>query len=51
MDKQITKRIPYEIYRDLRKISLKKGDIPIVELIIRALDDYIQKNKMKGILS
>ncbi|AXV39957.1 ribbon-helix-helix protein, CopG family [Methanobacterium sp. BAmetb5] len=50
MDKQITMKIPEEMYRDLRELSTKKGEIPIGELIRRALDDYIRKNKMKGIL-
>lgn len=50
MDKQITMKIPDEMYHDLRELSMKKGEIPIGELIRRALDDYIRKNKMKGIL-
>lgn len=50
MDKQITMKIPEEMYRDLLELSTKKGEIPIGELIRRALDDYIRKNKMKGIL-
>jgi Ribbon-helix-helix domain len=50
MDKQITMKIPDEIYKDLREISMKKGEIPIGELIRRALDDYIRKNKLKGVL-
>ncbi len=50
MDKQITMKILEEMYWDLRELSTKKGEIPIGELIRRALDDYIRKNKMKGIL-
>jgi hypothetical protein len=50
MDKQITMKIPEEMYRDLREIATKKGDIPLGKLIRRALDDYIRKNKMKGVL-
>lgn len=50
MDKQITMKIPDEMYKDLRAISMKKGEIPIGELIRRALDDYIRKNKLKGVL-
>ena len=50
MDKQITMKIPMEMYHDLRIISGKKGNIPLGELIRRALDDYIRKNKLKGIL-
>ena len=50
MDRQITMKIPDEMYKDLRAISIKKGEIPIGELIRRALDDYIRKNKLKGVL-
>ncbi len=50
MDKQITMKIPEEMYQDLREIATKKGDIPLGKLIRRALDDYIRKNKMKGVL-
>ncbi len=50
MDKQITMKLPEEMYRDLREIASKKGDIPMGKLIRRALDDYIRKNKMKGVL-
>jgi hypothetical protein len=50
MDKQITMKIPDEMYKDLRAISMKKGEIPIGELMRRALDDYIRKNKLKGVL-
>lgn len=50
MDKQITMKIPDEMYQDLRELSMKKGEIPIGELIRRALDDYIRKNKLKGFL-
>lgn len=50
MDKQITMKIPYEIYQDLRELSAKEGEIPSGELIRMALDDYIRKNKLKGVL-
>jgi metal-responsive CopG/Arc/MetJ family transcriptional regulator len=50
MAKQITMKIPDEMYKDLRAISMKKGEIPIGKLIRRALDDYIRKNKLKGVL-
>jgi len=50
MDKQITMKIPEEMYLDLREISKKKGNATIGNLIRRAVDDYIRKNKMKGIL-
>lgn len=43
-------KIPEEMYRDLKEISTKKGDITIGNLIRRAVDDYIRKNKMKGVL-
>lgn len=50
MDKQITIKIPEEMYQDLRELSTKKGDLPIGNLIRRAVDDYIRKMKMKGVL-
>ncbi len=50
MDKQITMKIPEEMYWNLREIASKKGDMPLGKLIRRALDDYIRKNKMKGVL-
>jgi len=50
MDKQITMKIPDEMYQDLKEISAKKGNITIANLIRRAIDDYIRKNKLKGIL-
>jgi metal-responsive CopG/Arc/MetJ family transcriptional regulator len=43
-------KIPDEMYQDLRAISMKKGEITNAELIRRALDDYIRKNKLKGVL-
>ncbi len=50
MDKQITMKLPDEMYHDLKVISEKKGNLPIANIIRRAVDDYIRKNKMKGIL-
>ncbi len=50
MDKQITMKIPEEMYRDLKEISTKKGNAPIANLIRRAVDDYIRKNKLKGVI-
>ncbi|MBI4814205.1 MAG: hypothetical protein HY802_08020, partial [Methanobacterium sp.] len=47
MDKQITMKIPEGMYRDLREIAKKKGEIHMGKLIRRALDDYIRKNKLK----
>ena len=48
MEKQITMKIPEDMYKDLRELSLKKGDIPLANLIRRAIDDYLRKNRMKG---
>ncbi len=50
MDKQITMKIPEEMYQNLRELSAKKGNAPIGNLIRRAVDDYIRKMKMKGVL-
>lgn len=48
MEKQITMKIPEDMYRDLKELSLKKGDMPLGKLIRRAIDDYLRKNRMKG---
>lgn len=50
MDKQITMKIPEDMYRDLKEISAQKGNATIGNLIRRSIDDYIRKNKLKGIL-
>jgi predicted DNA-binding protein len=50
MDKQITMKIPEEMYQDLRELSSQKNNVPIGNLIRRAVDDYIRKMKMKGVL-
>lgn len=50
MDKQITMKIPMDMYQDLKEISMIKGNTPIGNLIRRSIDDYIRKNKLKGIL-
>ncbi len=50
MDKQITMKLPDEMYHDLKIISEKKGNLPLGNIIRRAVDDYIRKNKMKGLL-
>jgi len=50
MNKQIIMKIPEYMYQDLKEISSKKRDKPIGNLIRRAVDDYIRKNKLKGIL-
>lgn len=50
MDKQITMKIPEEMFHDLKELSTKKGNAPIANLIRRAVDDYIRKMKMKGVL-
>lgn len=43
-------KIPDEMYQDLKEISSKKGGASIGNLIRRAVDDYIRKNKLKGII-
>lgn len=48
MDKQITMKIPEEMYSDLKKLASKKDDIPMANLIRRAIDDYLRKNRLKG---
>lgn len=50
MDKQITMKIPEDMYWDLKEISAKKDNLPIGHIIRRAVDDYIRKNKMKGVI-
>ena len=50
MDKQITIKIPREVYEELRELSIKKGDMTIGNLIRRAIIDYLRKNKLKGLL-
>jgi predicted DNA-binding protein len=50
MDKQITMKIPEDMYQDLKEISSKKGNKLIGNLIRNAVDDHIRKNKLKGIL-
>jgi len=48
MEKQITMKLPEEMYKDLRTLSSKKGNMPLGEIIRRAIDDYLRKNRMKG---
>lgn len=43
-------KIPEDMYCELKMISAKKGNIVLGKLIRRALDDYIRKNKLKGII-
>ncbi len=43
-------KIPEEMFQDLRELSAKKDNVPIANLIRRAVDDYIRKMKMKGVL-
>ena len=50
IDRQITMKIPEEMYWDLKKLSEKKGNVPMGEIIRRATDDYIRKCRLKGIL-
>jgi hypothetical protein len=49
MDRQITLKVPEEMFWDLRRLSEKKG-IPTGEVMRRAVDDYIRKSRLKGIL-
>ena len=49
MDRQITLKVPEEMFWDLRRLSEKKG-IPTGKVIRRAVDDYIRKSRLKGIL-
>lgn len=48
MDKQITMKIPEEMYADLKKLANQKDNIPMANLIRRAIDDYLRKNRLKG---
>jgi metal-responsive CopG/Arc/MetJ family transcriptional regulator len=48
MEKQITMKLPEDMYKDLRELSSKKGNIPLGDIIRRAIDDYLRKNRMKG---
>ena len=48
MDKQITMKIPEEMYTDLKKLANQKDNIPLANLIRRAIDDYLRKNRLKG---
>lgn len=47
-DKQITFKIPMDMYYDLIELSSKKGNKPIGEVIRFAIGDYISKGKLKG---
>jgi predicted DNA-binding protein len=48
MEKQITMKLPEEMYSDLRKLSIQKDNAPLANLIRRAIDDYLRKNRLKG---
>ena len=48
MEKQITMKLPEDMYKALKELSSKKGNIPLGNLIRRAIDDYLRKNRMKG---
>ena len=48
MDRQITMKIPKDMYQDLKELSIKKNNLPLANLIRRAIDDYLRKNKLKG---
>ncbi|UTB33997.1 MAG: ribbon-helix-helix domain-containing protein [Methanobacterium sp. ERen5] len=48
MDKQITMKIPEEMYSDLKKLATQRDDVPMANLIRRAIDDYLRKHRLKG---
>ncbi|MBZ2166410.1 hypothetical protein [Methanobacterium spitsbergense] len=48
MEKQITMKLPEDMYSDLKKLSAQKDNIPLGNLIRRAIDDYLRKNRLKG---
>jgi len=48
MEKQITMKLPEDMYNDLKILSQKKDNIPLGNLIRRAIDDYLRKNRLKG---
>ncbi|MCZ3365331.1 MULTISPECIES: ribbon-helix-helix domain-containing protein [Methanobacterium] len=48
MERQITMKLPEDMYNDLKELSSKKDNIPLGNLIRRAIDDYLRKNRMKG---
>lgn len=48
MERQITMKIPEDMYRELKELASKKDNIPLGNLIRRAIDDYLRKNKLKG---
>ena len=48
MERQITMKLSEEMYRELKELSKKKDNIPLGNLIRRAIDDYLRKNKLKG---
>ena len=47
MEKQITMKLPEEMYSDLRKLSIQKDNAPLANPIRRAIDDYLRKNRLK----
>ncbi|MCK9151881.1 hypothetical protein [Methanobacterium alcaliphilum] len=47
-DKQITFKLPLEMYDDLIILASKKGDLPMGQVIRFAVEDYISKAKLKG---
>ena len=48
MERQITMKLPEDMYKDLKELSSKKDNIPLGNLIRKAIDDYLRKNRMKG---
>lgn len=49
-DKQITLKIPIDMYNDLLELRSIKGDVPMAKVIRWALEDYISRCKIKGLL-
>ena len=48
MERQITMKLPEEMYKELQELSKKKDNLPVGKLIRRAIDDYLRKQKLKG---
>jgi metal-responsive CopG/Arc/MetJ family transcriptional regulator len=48
VERQITMKLPEDMYNDLKELSSKKDNIPLGNLIRKAIDDYLRKNRMKG---
>ena len=48
MERQITMKLPEDMYRELKELSIQKNNSPLADLIRRAIDDYLRKNRLKG---